>query len=110
MKLLGADIAVSSTQIITDMIEHKVDNELRLIATLNKGEAGIVELIARDNFNPEGLPLSKIELPHNCIIVAVVSSDRITIPRGDTVIKPGDHITAIAEKGNAKRKLKKIFM
>lgn len=110
MKLLGADIAVSSTQIITNMIEQEVDSEVRLLATLNKGEAGIVELIAGQRFNPEGLPLSAIELPHNCIIIAVVSGDKMVIPRGNTVIKPGDHITAVAEKNSAKRALKKIFM
>ncbi len=110
MKLLGIDIAVSSTQIITNLIEMEVDTEVRLVATLNKGEAGIIDLIAHPEFNPERLPLSKIELPRDCIIVAVVHDDQMLIPRGNTVIYPGDHITAIAGKGSVRRALKKIFM
>lgn len=110
MKLLGIDIAVSSTQIITNLIEMEVDTEVRLLATLNKGEAGIIDLVAHPEFNPAGLPLSQIELPQNCIIIAVVHDDEMIIPRGNTVIRPGDHITAITEKGSARRALKKIFM
>ena len=110
MKMLGTDIAVSSTQIITNLIEMEVDTEVRLLATLNKGEAGIIDLIAHPDFNPEGLPLSQIELPDTCIIIAVVSGDEMIIPRGNTVIRPGDHITAIAGKGSVRRALKKIFM
>ena len=110
MKLLGIDIAVSSTQIITNLIEAEVDTEVRLLATLNKGEAGVIELIAGAEFNPLSLPLSQIETPSDCIIVAVVSGDEMVIPRGNTVIRPGDHVTAIASKGSARRALKKIFM
>lgn len=109
MKLLGIDIAVSSTQIITDLIEMEVDTEVRLIATLNKGKAGIIDLVVGADFNPLGLPLSQIAVPEKSIIIAVVSGDEMEIPRGNTVIKPGDHITAIAD-GSARRALKKIFM
>ena len=110
MKLLGIDIAVSSTQIITDLIEMEVDTEVRLIATLNKGKVGIIDLVAGADFNPLGLPLSQIAVPEKSIIIAVVSGDEMEIPRGNTVIRPGDHITAIASKGSARRALKKIFM
>ncbi|MBQ3550595.1 MAG: NAD-binding protein [Clostridia bacterium] len=109
MKLLGIDIAVSSTQIITDLIEMEVDTEVRLIATLNKGKVGIIDLVAGADFNPLGLPLSQIAVPEKSIIIAVVSGDEMEIPRGNTVIRPGDHITAIAD-GSARRALKKIFM
>lgn len=109
MKLLGIDIAVSSTQIITDLIEMEVDTEVRLVATLNKGKVGIIDLVAGPEFNLLGLPLSQIAVPEKSIIIAVVSNDEMIIPRGNTVIKPGDHITAIAD-GSARRALKKIFM
>ncbi len=110
MKLLGIDIAVSSTQIITNLIEAEVDTEVRLLATLNKGEAGVVELVAGAEFNPFELTLAQLSVPENCIIIAVVSNDELIIPRGNTVIHPGDHVTAIASKGSARKALKKIFM
>ncbi len=110
MKLLGIDIAVSSTQIITNLIEAEVDTEVRLLATLNKGEAGVIDLVAHADFNPMGLTLAQLSVPENSIIIAVVSNDELIIPRGNTVIHPGDHVTAIASKGSARRALKKFFM
>ena len=53
IKRLGADIAVSSTQIITNLIDMEVDTTgLKLLATLNRGEAGIIELVVPDDWKP----------------------------------------------------------
>ncbi len=110
MKMLGTDIAVSSTQIITDLIDSEIDVDVKLLATLNQGEANIIELTASKDFNPEKLPLSGLEIPQNCVIIAVVSDGKMVIPRGGTVINPGDRITAIVKKGSERRALKKLFM
>ncbi len=109
MRMLGTDIAVSSTQIITDLIDSEIDIDVKMLATLNNGEAKIIELTARKDFNPENLPLSMLEIPQNCVIIAVVSGGKMIIPRGGTVISPGDRITAIS-KGNEQKLLKKLFM
>lgn len=109
MRMLGTDIAVSSTQIITDLIDSEIDIDVKMLATLNNGEAKIIELTAKKDFNPEKKPLSMLEIPQNCVIIAVISNGKLTIPRGGTVISPGDRITAIA-KGNEQKALKKLFM
>lgn len=110
MKMLGTDIAVSSTQIITDLIDSEIDVDVKLLATLNQGEANIIELTASKDFNPEKMPLSALEIPQNCVIIAVVSDGKLEIPRGGTVIGPGDRITAIVKKGSERKALKKLFM
>ncbi|MEG1886830.1 MAG: TrkA family potassium uptake protein [Oscillospiraceae bacterium] len=106
MKLLGADIAVSSTQVITNLIEMEVDSELKLLATLNQGEAGIVEIVIPENFPAQ--KLSEIDLPRNCIIIATVHNDQMSIPRGDTILYPADHITAVVDR-NSQKTFKKTF-
>lgn len=48
LRILGADIVVSSTEIITNLIEQEVDiAEMHLLATLNKGRAGICTMTCR---------------------------------------------------------------
>ena len=108
MKLLGADLAVCSTQVITNLIEMEVDSELKMLATLSGGEAGVVEVVIPNEFNSEGLSLSQIDLPKNCIIVAVVSYGNMIIPNGHTVLKPGDLLTAVVSHGSQKT-FKKVF-
>lgn len=107
IKALGADIAVSSTQIITDLIEAEVESrDLRLLATLNKGEAGINELTIPEKWQFSGIMLKELPLPKNCVIVAKVTKGKMEIPRGDTVISSGDHITAVVHKRAIKDFLK----
>lgn len=107
IKALGADIAVSSTQIITDLIEAEVESrDLRLLATLGKGEAGINELVIPEKWQFSGITLKDLPLPKNCVVVAKVTKGKMEIPRGDTVISSGDHITAIVHKRAIKEFLK----
>ncbi|MDO4742675.1 MAG: NAD-binding protein [bacterium] len=107
-KMLGADIAVSGTQILTNLIEMEIDNELQMLATLNKGEAGIIELIIPDGFNENGKDLSEMVLPKSCILVAVVRDGEMNIPRGDFVLRSGDSITAVVGK-ESQSAFKKYF-
>ena len=103
IKALGADIAVSSTQIITELIEAEVESrDLRLLATLNRGEAGINELTVPDGWEQSGITLRELELPRNCVIIARVRKGKMEIPRGDTTIESGDHITAVVHKKHIK--------
>lgn len=51
LRILGADIVVSSTEIITNLIEQEVDiAEMHLLATLNKGRAGICTMTLPPRF------------------------------------------------------------
>lgn len=107
IKALGADIAVSSTQIITDLIEAEVESrELRLLATLNQGEACISELTVPKGWEHSGITLKELTLPRNCVIIAKVSGGKMEIPRGDTVISEGDHLTAVVHKRHTKEFLR----
>ncbi|HIZ84715.1 MAG TPA: NAD-binding protein [Firmicutes bacterium] len=109
IKRLGADIAVSSTQIITNLIDMEVDTTgLKLLATLNRGEAGIIELVVPDDWKHNGQPLSELDLPRGCIMVAVSRDTGMEIPRGDTVLRPRDHVTAVVDKGS-RRAFQRIF-
>ena len=108
IKLLGADLAVCSTQVITNLIEMEVDSELKMLATLSSGEAGIVEVVIPDGFNLKEQPLSQIDLPKNCIIIAAVRDDKMIIPNGETVLKSSDLLTAVVSHESQKA-FKKIF-
>ncbi len=46
LRTLGTDIVVSSTEIITRLIEQEVDvAEMHMLATLNKGRASICTMV-----------------------------------------------------------------
>ncbi|HHW45718.1 MAG TPA: TrkA family potassium uptake protein [Clostridiales bacterium] len=109
MKMLGADIVVCSTKLITDLIEMEVDTSgFRMLLTLNNGESEIIELVVPKNWRYSGHKLSELGLPRNCIIVSLTRNGRLEIPRGDTVLLPGDRLIVFLEKESQKA-IEKIF-
>lgn len=106
LRTLGADIAVSSTEIITRLIEQEVDiDQMHLIATLNKGRAGICTLTLSEDTKLDGKMLRDITLPSGSLIISVVRGETMMIPNGYTVIHSGDEIVAVCEGDSQKRLL-----
>ena len=107
LRNLGADIAVSSTEIITRAIEQEVDSAgMHLLASLNRGKAAICALTLPENSRFHGMSLKDIQLPQNSLIVSVVHQDVLTIPQGSTVLSSGDEIVAICESDQQKELMK----
>lgn len=109
MKELGVDDAVSSTEIITRMIEQEIDDtEIQLIASLNKGKASICSITLPMFSSIEGKTIKSIELPTESLIISILRDERLIIPQGDTVLYSGDEVIAICDSSDRKH-LKKIF-
>ncbi|MBC7226854.1 MAG: chloride channel protein, partial [Thermoflexales bacterium] len=48
-----------------------------------------------------GRPVREINWPRDCLIAAIRRGNRVLIPRGDTVLLPGDVLTVVTESGPA---------
>ena len=109
LRNLGADIAVSSTEIITNLIEQEVDvAEMHLLTTLNRGKAGIIAMTLLPDSALDGIMLKDITLPKGSLIISVLRNDVMMIPNGFTVIHAGDEIVAVCE-GKSQKQLTKIL-
>lgn len=81
LRILGADIVVSSTEIITNLIEQEVDiAEMHLLATLNKGRAGICTMTLPPDTALEGVTLKDVDLPESSLVISIVRGDAMMIP------------------------------
>lgn len=107
LRHLGPDIAVSSTEIITNMIEQEVDSaQMHLIATLNKGRASISELTLPEDTALKGVTLRDLTLPQGSLIISIVRGDAMMIPNGLTSFLPNDEIVAVCDRGSQKELLR----
>ncbi len=107
LRKLGTDIVVSSTEIITRLIEQEVDvAEMHMLATLNKGKASICTMILPQNSALDGCELREITLPHGSLIISILRKDEMMIPNGFTVIQAGDEVVAVCENESRKSLLK----
>ena len=84
--------AISSTTIISRMIEEEATvGDIRTLATLRKGNMAIVEIeLPVDRCVVCNKPVSTLNLPPNCVLVAVVrENDDIETVKGDTLMEIG---------------------
>jgi trk system potassium uptake protein TrkA len=107
LRTLGAGIAVSSTEIITNLIEQEVNAaEMHLLTTLNKGKAGICAITLPEDTALDGVSLKDIKLPSGSLIISVLRQENMIIPNGLTVIHAGDEIVAVCQSNGQKELLK----
>ena len=107
MKAFGADIAVSSTEVITSLIEQEVDvAEMHLLATLNKGRAGICAITLPDDTALRRRTLNGMSLPAGTLIISIVRGDALIIPNGSTMMQPRDEVVAVCAAGSQKELLR----
>ena len=107
MRAFGADIAVSSTEVITNLIEQEVDvAELHLLATLNKGRAAICTITLPDDTALSRRTLNEISLPGGTLIISIVRGDTLIIPNGSTAMLPRDEVVAVCGAGSQKELLR----
>ncbi len=65
-------------------------------ASIKGEEAEAMEAIAQENSSLVGKPLAQIKFPKDALILCFQRGDRVVIPRGDTVIEPGDRLIILA--------------
>ena len=101
LRKLGSNIAVSSTEIITNMIEQEVDSAgMHLLATLNKGRAAICTTTLQSGSALDGVALKDLSLPKGSLIISIVRGEEMIIPNGYTVFHSNDEIVAVCEGGS----------
>ena len=107
LRKLGVDNAVSSTEIITRLIEQEVAAVgLHLLASLNKGRAAICTLTLPKHAAIDGISVKDLRMPKSSLLVSLLRDERLIIPQGDTVIHAGDEIIAVCESASQKELLK----
>ncbi|MDP2232011.1 MAG: TrkA family potassium uptake protein [Actinomycetota bacterium] len=107
--LLGIE-AISSTTIISRMIEEEATiGDIRTLIALRKGNMAIVEIeLPMDRCVVCGKEVAALNLPSDCILVALVRGDDIVTVHGDTQLQPGDVVIAFTNV-ERERALKKAL-
>ncbi len=106
--LLGVDYAVSSTEIITKLIEQEANlDNMHLLASFSKGKGAICTIKLSDKTKYHGVALKDIKFPQGMLVISVVRNDDMMIPNGSTVLNKGDDVIAVCSEKyqNAMKKL-----
>lgn len=107
MRVIGVDYAVSSTEIIAQIIEQEANlMEFHLVASLNKGRGQICSVTLSANSALDGMEVKSIVFPKGSLLISVVRKEKLIIPSGTTVLESGDEIIAVCEERSKKALIK----
>ena len=102
-RVLGIRNTVSSTEVLTKMIEQEADlAHMHLIATLNQGTAGICSMTLPEDTALDGVALKDISLPAGTLVISLIRRGVLTIPNGSTILQRGDELVAVSEDRSQK--------
>ncbi len=100
-RTLGAGAAVSSTEVITSLIQREVDTKkLQSLLSFEAGDMQLVELDLPLGAPVAGQLLANVRLPEGSLLVAVLRAGRLIVPDGRTQLLAGDRLIAVAQSGS----------
>lgn len=98
---LGVDSIINSTELVAHLIEAELStSDIVPLIELRRAAQELVKVTLLDNAPAAGKAVMDLEMPHDCLLVAVVRDEAVLIPRGSTVLLPGDSIFAVTSEGS----------
>ncbi len=98
---LGIDVPVNSTNIIAKIIEEEVSfSDFVNLMSFKRGKLAIVRVDLPSDSPVINKEVKDIALPEDSVLVSIVRQDEVIVPKGNTVLKPGDDVIALTLIGN----------
>jgi len=98
---LGIDVPVDSTKIIAKVIEEEASfSDFVNLMSFKRGKLAIVRVDLPEDSPVINKEIKDIELPADSVLVSIVRGEEVIVPKGNTVLKPGDDVIALTLIGN----------
>jgi len=107
---LGVDFPVSSTTIITDMIEQEVDYAgMKTLTSIKNNKIVISEVEIKRTSPVFNKSVAEIEMPEDCQLVSVIKNDEVLRPNEHLVLLEGDSVIVVSDS-ESKEELRNLFV
>lgn len=93
---LGVTKVISTTSIISSLIEQKVAVEgVTNLFPIEEGKVTVTQVVLTDESPVLNKELSEIDLPYDSVLGSIIRDEEVIIPRGDTELLVGDKVVII---------------
>ena len=93
----GVDVAVSTPRLIVSVVEEAVTvGDVVRLMTLRRGGVNLVSVTLPDQTPLAGRPVSRVRLPRDAALVAILRGGRVIVPEPDVPFEPGDELLVVA--------------
>ncbi|MGH9815060.1 MAG: potassium channel family protein, partial [Candidatus Acidiferrales bacterium] len=98
MQELGVDITVSSTSIITSVIQSELPHSrIRQVLDLRAGQLELMEYRLDQRSPVAGKRLRDVMIPSDSIVVSITRDGQAIVPRGETSFAAGDVVLTLVK-------------
>jgi trk system potassium uptake protein TrkA len=98
---LGIDIPVDATKIIAKIIEEEVSfSDFVNLMSFKRGKLAIVRVDLPEDSPVINKEIKDITLPKDSVLVSILRGETVIVPKGDTLLQPGDDVVALTLIGN----------
>lgn len=109
MSMIGLEQIVNSRlSAINSILQHIRRGNVISAISIKGDKAEVLEAVAMETSDIVDKPLREISFPKGALITVIIHDDKIIIPSGSSLIKPGDRIIIFARK-EAIPKIEKIL-
>lgn len=92
----GVDVAVSSPQIILQLISEELSlSDVLTLLKLKVGKLSLVEVTVGPDSPARDKKVKSIGFPRNAVAVAILRDATVILPHGETTIKAGDSVLLV---------------
>jgi trk system potassium uptake protein TrkA len=92
----GVDVAVSTPHLLTALVEEAVSvGTLVRLLSFEGGRASLIEVTLAGESPAVDREIVHLDFPRDSTVVAVLRSDRVVVPRGDTRLHAGDEVLVL---------------
>ena len=93
---MGVDVALNQADILARLVAEEMSlGDMMTLLKLRKGEYSLVEEKVHPLSPASTKLLRDLQIPSECVVVAVIRKGQLIIPHGDTVLQPADEILAL---------------
>ena len=93
---MGVDAALNQADLMAHMIAEEMSlGDMLTLLKLRKGQFALVEEKVHPTAVAAGRTVGELQLPSDCVLVAVLRKGKLLIPRSAIVLEPADEVLAV---------------
>jgi trk system potassium uptake protein TrkA len=101
---MGVDVALNQADLMAHLIAEEMSlGDMMTLLKLRRGQYSIVENRVSPGALAAGKHVRDLDLPHDCVLTAIIREGELIVPRGDTVVQPDDTVLALVHSSQLDR-------
>jgi len=98
------DVALNQADVLAHLIQEEMSlGDMMTLFKIRRGRYSVVEEKVAPGAKGIGIQLKDLGLAEHCLIAAIIRDGKMTLPRGDSMLKADDEIIAVTSPEGAQK-------